>query len=210
MNEVLETLIRRYPDLECCRADLLKAFEILKTSFQSGGKLLIAGNGGSASDSGHIVGELMKGFMLKRPVSQSIREKLLSNGEEEGGYLADHLQGALPAISLISQTSLLTAFANDVAADMVFAQQVFGYGRPTDVFLGLSTSGNSLNVIRAAQVAKSLGMCTIAMSGQSGGRLFELCDVTIRVPYHLTPDIQEKHLPIYHTLCIMLENEFFG
>ncbi|ALS27094.1 phosphoheptose isomerase [Paenibacillus sp. 32O-W] len=152
----------------------------------------------------------MKGFMSKRPVPAEMRDKLAMYGEAEADYLAGHLQGALPAISLVSQSALSTAFINDVAADMVFAQQVYGYGRPGDALLVFSTSGNSLNVVRAVQVAKAVGLTTIAMTGESGGRLKELCDIAIRVPYTSTPDIQERHLPIYHALCMMLEEAFFG
>ncbi|NIK67839.1 SIS domain-containing protein [Paenibacillus sp. BK720] len=210
MSHALERLMGKYPELESCREDILKAFGLLKATYEKEGKLLLAGNGGSAADCEHVVGELMKGFMSKRPLPPSEREKLLVHGEEEGSYLSDHLQGALPAISLVSHSALATAFINDVAADMMFAQQVYGYGRKEDALAVFSTSGNSVNVIRAVQVAKSLGLATLGLTGQSGGRLHSLCDVTIRVPHESTPDIQERHLPIYHTLCIMLEEAFFG
>ncbi|WP_028608849.1 D-sedoheptulose-7-phosphate isomerase [Paenibacillus harenae] len=210
MSHALERLILKYPELESCRPEIMKAFEVLKSAYEQEGKLLLAGNGGSAADCEHVVGELMKGFMSKRPLPQAAREKLLIHGEEEGAYLADHLQGALPAISLVSHSALMTAFINDVAADMVFAQQVYGYGRKEDALAVFSTSGNSANVVHAVQVAKSLGMKTIGLTGRSGGRLYSLCDVTIRVPFESTPDIQERHLPVYHTLCIMLEEAFFG
>lgn len=210
MNSVLEQLIRKYPELSQCADDIQKTFETLNSCYSNGGKVLLAGNGGSASDCEHIVGELMKGFMSKRPISADMRAKLQQiNGADEGNYLADHLQGALPAISLVSHTALMTAYANDVAADMIFAQQVYGYGKPGDVLIGLSTSGNSRNVLRAIQVARCLGMKTIGFTGKDGGRMKELCDVTIRVPFDSTPDIQERHLPIYHAVCIMLEKEQF-
>ncbi|RKN79233.1 D-sedoheptulose-7-phosphate isomerase [Paenibacillus ginsengarvi] len=209
MHDALKACITKYPELAVNAADIERAFEIVRDSYSGGGKVLLAGNGGSASDCEHIVGELMKGFMSRRPISPAVRQSLRQFGEAEGDYLADRLQGALPAISLVSHTSLMTAYANDVAADMVFAQQVFGYGKPGDVLIGLSTSGNSANVVRALQVARAMDMCTIGLTGRSGGAMKELCDVTIRVPYDVTPDIQERHLPIYHALCIMLEDAFF-
>ncbi len=210
MNTILQELTEKYPDLNGCREDIGKAFEAMKRSFENKGKLLLAGNGGSASDCEHVMGELMKGFVSKRPVPSSMREKLMKQEDEEGNYLADHLQGALPAISLVSQTSLMTAFANDVAADMIFAQQVYGYGQPGDVLAVFSTSGNSVNVVRAVQVAKTLGLVTIGFSGRDGGRLKELCDIAILVPYDRTHDIQERHLPVYHAICLMLEETFFS
>ncbi|GAA3399878.1 SIS domain-containing protein [Paenibacillus hodogayensis] len=210
MHAALETCIAKYPELSECVPDIERAFETMRDSYSAGGKVLLAGNGGSASDCEHIVGELMKGFMSRRPVHDSMRRKLRQFGDAEGDYLADRLQGALPAISLVSHTALATAYANDVAADMVFAQQVFGYGKPGDVLIGLSTSGNSANVVRALQVARAQDLRTIGLTGRGGGAMKELCDVTIRVPYDVTPDIQERHLPIYHALCIMLEDAFFG
>lgn len=210
-NSVLQRLLNKYPDLQSCAASIEQAFELSKRSFEAGGKMLLAGNGGSAADSEHVVGELMKGFMSKRPLPAAAREKLAAaNGEEDGRYLADHLQGALPAVSLVSHTALATAFANDVAADMVFAQQVYGYGKEDDVLVVFSTSGNSANIVRAVQVAKAIGVKTIGFTGRHGGRLKQLCDVAICVPYESTPDIQERHLPVYHALCIMLEEAFFS
>ncbi len=210
LNIALGRLINRYPELEACFGDIERSFELIKASYRQGGKMLVCGNGGSASDSEHIVGELMKGFMSKRPVSEQVRERLMAEFPGEGGYLADHLQGALPAISLVGHSALISAFANDVAPDMIFAQQVFGYGQPGDVLLGISTSGNSRNVIHALQVARALGLGTIGLSGGDGGRMKPLCDAAIVVPWSGTPDIQERHLPIYHALCIMLEGEFFS
>ncbi|WP_219838410.1 SIS domain-containing protein [Paenibacillus sp. R14(2021)] len=209
MSTVFSGLFHKYPDLEPCREEVKGAFEAMKRSYEQCGKMLLAGNGGSAADCEHVVGELMKGFMSQRPLPPSEREKMLVHGEE-GAYIADRLQGALPAISLVSQSALATAYINDVAADMVFAQQVYGYGRQEDTLVVFSTSGNSANVVRAVQVAKSLGMTTIGFTGQGGGRLKELCDITVRVPYTSTPDIQERHLPIYHALCMMLEEAFFA
>jgi D-sedoheptulose 7-phosphate isomerase len=205
----IDLLIQKYPDLQPCAADLQRAFDILSASFRSGGKLLICGNGGSAADSEHIVGELMKGFLLKRPLTESERRSLVERFPEDGAYLAGHLQGALPAISLSSHTSLLTAFSNDVAPDMAFAQQVWGYGRPGDVLLGITTSGRSKNIMHALQVARAMDLRSIALTGSDAGRLQELCDVTLCVPSSHTPGIQERHVAIYHALCAMLEQAFF-
>lgn len=157
----LERLLERYPKLEGCREDILKAFLAMEDTFKKGGKLLICGNGGSAADSDHIVGELMKGFRKKRPLSQEKREKL--------GSLSDHLQEALPAISLTGHQALSTAFLNDVAPDMVFAQQVYGYGRKNDSLLAITTSGNSENVLNAVKVAKALELKVIGLTGPQGG-----------------------------------------
>jgi D-sedoheptulose 7-phosphate isomerase len=151
----------------------------------------------------------MKGYLLKRPISEEMRGNLLSSSPKHGDYLASRLQGALPAISLVSQTSLLSAIANDTAADMVYAQQVYAYGREGDAVIGLSTSGNSRNIILATQVARTMGMHTIALTGLTGGTLKSMCDVCICVPAESTPAVQERHLPLFHALCAMLEDEFF-
>ncbi len=209
-HPILRELIERYPDLESCAAAVAQAFETLRTVYRSGGKLLICGNGGSAADSEHIVGELMKAFCLARPIPEAVQHKLATAFPGEGQRLAAKLQGALPAISLVSHSALMTAHANDVAADMVFAQQVYGYGQPGDAVLGISTSGNSANVIHALQVGYVLGLHPIGLTGRIGGRMRELCKVTICVPADSTSEIQERHLPIYHTLCRMLEQEFFS
>jgi D-sedoheptulose 7-phosphate isomerase len=206
----IEQLIFSYPGLDVCAADIKAAFNILRDCYRGGGKVLTCGNGGSAADAEHIVGELMKGYLLKRPVPEEIRTKLIATSPEDGDYLANHLQGGLQAISLVSQTSLVSAIANDTAADMVYAQQVYAYGRAGDVLIGISTSGNATNVIRAMQVAGALGLRTIGLTGRTGGKLKPLCDVCIRVPAQSTPLIQERHLPIFHVLCAMLEEEFFG
>jgi D-sedoheptulose 7-phosphate isomerase len=205
----IEQLISTYPELESCTSDIQAAFEILRGCYRGGGKVLTCGNGGSAADAEHIVGELMKGYLLKRPVPQEMRAKLLSASPQDGDYLANHLQGGLPAISLVSQTSLLSAIANDTAADMAYAQQVYAYGREGDAILGISTSGNAPNVIHAMQVAHALGMSTIGLTGPIGGALKPFCEVCICVPAENTPQIQERHLPIFHVLCAMLEDEFF-
>jgi phosphoheptose isomerase len=210
MNKELEKLIQRYPELSSCVPEMEQAFTIMKDSFANSGKLLVCGNGGSAADCEHIVGELMKGFMLQRAIDASLKERLKEIAPDELDYFSNHLQRALPAISLVSHSALMTAFSNDEAPDLVFAQQVLGYGNSGDVLLGISTSGNSKNVLSAIKVAKAKGLKTIGLTGRSGGKLKDVCDVTIKVPFDSTPAIQERHLPIYHSLCIMIEEEFFG
>lgn len=209
MNPAFTSLMEFYPALAPCGDDLQHAFELLKESFQKNGKLLICGNGGSAADCEHIVGELMKGFLSKRPITPAIRKLFEERLPNDGAFLADHLQGALPAISLASHSALISAFSNDVTEETAFAQQVYGYGRHHDVLLAISTSGNSANVLRAVQVAKVMGLSTIGLSGISGGKIAEFCDVTIKVPRKLTHEIQELHLPVYHSICRALEKEFF-
>lgn len=210
MHRIIQEMVDKYQELHVCARETQQACELLVDAYRGGGKLLVCGNGGSAADSEHIVGEMMKGFMSKRPISDDFREKLNDLYGSDGSFIADRLQGALPAISLVSQSGLMTAFANDVSAETVYAQQVYGYGRAGDVLMGISTSGNSPNVVRALQVAKALGVRTIGLTGEDGGRMKALCDVTIRVPYNRTPDIQERHLPIYHAICLVVEEAFFG
>ena len=197
------SLLKRYPLLDAQSETIWGLYKVLYNCFKSGGKLLLCGNGGSAADCEHIVGELMKGFLLRRPVSEDFASNTALDGE---GVL---LQGALPAISLTGQPALATAFANDVDAEIVFAQQVYGLGRSGDTLLGVSTSGNAKNVIRALRVARALGLATVGLTGKSGGEMRALCDVCVSVPATETPLIQELHLPIYHTLCAMLEAAFF-
>jgi len=209
MSSIIADLIEWYPDLRSCTGEIEAAFDLLKTSFESGGKLLICGNGGSASDSEHIAGELMKGFRSRRPISGNVADQLRAAFPEHGVYLAERLQGALPAIALVGQTALTTAITNDIAGDMIFAQQVYGYGQPNDVVLAISTSGNAANILHALRVAQVLGLRTVGLTGQSGGAMKHLCNVTICVPYTDTAQIQERHLPIYHALCAMLEERFF-
>ena len=205
----LEELVARYPALEVCKADIQGAFELLKASYRAGGKLLVAGNGGSAADSEHIVGELMKGFVKKRTLSQDIQTKIMEIDPELGKSLCENLQGALPAIALTGHTALSTAFLNDVDGKLSFAQQVFGYGMPEDCFLGITTSGNSGNILSAMVAAKAKGLKTIALTGRDGGKVKALADVSIIVPEQETFKIQELHLPVYHALCLMLEEAFF-
>lgn len=194
-------LTERYPALAQIRGAIEQAYGVIERCYENGGKLLVCGNGGSAADSDHIVGELMKGFYKQRTLSAEEKERFGEQGEK--------LQGALPAIALTQHGALSTAFLNDVDPEMVFAQQVYGYGREGDVFLGLSTSGNSANVILAAKVAAAKGLKVITMTGRNGGKLKDLSDVCLIVPAQVTADIQEYHLPVYHTLCAMLEEHFF-
>lgn len=208
-NDIPDDLMKRFPELEICRSALLSAFEILTESFSAGRKLLICGNGGSSADADHITGELMKGFLLKRSLPQSDIDRFTGMFPEDGTFIANHLQRALPALSLTSQTALISAFANDVCPEMVFAQQVYALGVPGDVLLGISSSGNSLNVCNAAKVAKVIGLRTVCLTGGDGGKLAKLCDVSMIAPAHETYRVQEYHLPIYHALCAMLEYEFF-
>jgi len=202
-------LYLRYPQLSACQPEIHKAYLILETCFRSGHKLLTCGNGGSAADSDHIVGELMKGFLKRRPITGALRDNLALMYGSGGSEIADGLQGALPAISLVQHAALITAFANDVAPDMIFAQQTAGYGRAGDVLIAISTSGNSRNVVRAVQVASAIGMSTIGLTGAKGSKLSVLCDAAVCVPEQETFKVQELHLPVYHALCCMLEEEFF-
>ena len=198
--QYLDSLIERYPKLQACREDIIKTYEILLESFQSGKKLLVAGNGGSASDSEHIVGELMKSFVLPRKLPADSKQKLINANKELGSELAEKLQGALP---------LSTAYLNDVDPLLGFAQQVYGYGQEGDAFLGITTSGNSKNVLYACVAARAKGVKTIALTGRDGGKVKDLVDAAIVVPETETFKIQELHLPIYHALCLMLEEAFF-
>lgn len=210
INKHIDNLIDRYPKLIVCRNSIQEAYNTLKQAYTDGRKLLVCGNGGSASDSEHIVGELMKEFKLKREVFKDQAEALRTIDPELGEILAKHLQGALPAIALTGHSSLTTAFMNDSNPELIFAQQVNGYGKPHDVFLGISTSGNSRNVLFAAVAAKSKGLHVIGLTGQRDSELKELADICIQVPETETYKIQELHLPVYHCLCLMLEEHFFG
>lgn len=205
----LEELVERYPVLDAVKDDVRKAYELLEACYEQGGKLLIAGNGGSCADAEHIVGELMKGFVKRREVSDSFAECLRNADEVRGAELAKKLQGGLPAIALTGHAGLSTAYLNDVDGDLIFAQQTYGYGRPGDVLIGISTSGNAKNVMYAMTVAKALGMKTIGLTGKDGGALKREADVSVVVPETETFKIQELHLPVYHALCLMLEEYFF-
>lgn len=205
----IDELIERYPALSVCRKDIEKARGALIKSFEKGGKLLIAGNGGSCADSDHISGELLKSFVKKRIPEKSLIDSIKKIDEETGAYLSDKLQGSLPVIALTNNTALMTASLNDVDGNVMFAQQVNGYGKPEDVFLGISTSGNSKDIIYPTVVAKAKGLTTIALTGKSGGRLKDLADIAIIVPSQETFKIQELHLPVYHALCLEVEEHFW-
>lgn len=203
-------LVQRYPVLQACAEDIEKAYRILEECYTHDGKLLIAGNGGSAADSEHIAGELMKRFKIPRPVPASFAQKLRETDPVRGPELAKNLEHGLMAIPLVAHEALSTAYINDVDGLGVFAQQLYGFGRPGDVFLGISTSGNSRNVMSATVVARALGLKVIGLTGAKGGELASVADVAIRVPETETFMIQELHLPVYHCLCLMLEERFFG
>lgn len=196
----MEKLLARYPALKACEEQIKEALELIIRTYEQGGKVLVCGNGGSAADSEHIVGELMKGFLLKRPVKdERIPEELRCR-----------LQGSLPAISLPSQVAVLSAFINDEDPEMLYAQLVYGYADENDLVIGISTSGNSKNIVNALSVAKALGTKTVALTGEKPSKLSELCDVTVKAPSSETFEIQEYHLPIYHYLCAATEAHFFS
>lgn len=205
----IDQLIARYPSLSVCKADIEKAAEALIKCFENGGKLLVAGNGGSCADSDHITGELLKSFCKKRRPSEDFITKIKSIDNETGSYLSDKLQGSLPAIALTNNTALMTASLNDVDGNVMFAQQVNGYGNKGDVFLGISTSGNSKDIVYPTVVAKAKGLVTVALTGKNGGKLKELADISIIVPQNETFMIQELHLPVYHALCLEIEEHFW-
>ena len=206
----IDLLMERYPSLESAKNDIVAAYLLLVESYENGGKLLVAGNGGSAADAEHIVGELMKGFKLPRKPEADFAEKLVEENQELGSVLAENLQGALPAIALDGHPALSTAYMNDCEPLLCFAQQVNGYGKSGDVFLGISTSGNSKNVLYAATTAHAKGMKVIGLTGAKDSKLKDMSDVCIKAPQTETYMIQELHLPIYHCLCLMLEDKFFA
>ncbi len=210
VEKQLEILVNRYPELSTVKKEISEAYQILESCYTKRGKLLIAGNGGSAADAEHIVGELMKGFKLPRKSDVEFAEKLVAENKELGSVLAESLQGALPAIALDGHPALSTAYMNDCEPLLCFAQQVNGYGKAEDVFLGISTSGNSKNVLYAATTAHAKGMKVIGLTGAKSSKLEQMSDVCIKVPQTETYMIQELHLPVYHCLCLMLEEKFFG
>ena len=208
MNDTLQTLTTHYPELTPLCGELEAVFDALCATFRSGGKLLLCGNGGSAADCEHIVGELMKGFRKKRPLPAAQQQALQAAGMAEAQCA--RLQGGLPAVSLAGHAALRTAIANDTDPALSFAQQVVGLGRPGDALLAISTSGNAENVAAAAITARAMGLTTIALTGRGGGQLAALCDHALRVPADETYRVQEYHLPVYHALCAMLEDAFFA
>lgn len=205
----MDRLIERYPALKECGEDIAAAVRLVIDTYQAGGKLLLAGNGGSAADCEHISGELLKGFMSKRPLSEEKRREMCASYPIEEDVL-DKLQMGLAAIPLTSLSALGTAFSNDVSPELVFAQGVFALGKRGDTLIAMSTSGNSKNVLRAAEVAKAVGVKVIGLTGQGGGALKDVCDVCVCVPEAETYKVQEYHLPVYHYLCQKVEEHFFG
>ncbi len=206
---MLNELMQRYPQLESCKAEIVAAAEAIINLYENDGKMMICGNGGSCADSDHIVGELMKGFLKQRPLSDAQKAEMKKNCPELDDYALSKLQGALPAISLPSITALNTAFCNDVEPELIFAQPLMSLGRKNDMLIAISTSGNSKNVVNAAKVAKGLGVKVIALTGKMGGKLKDLADICICAPETETFKVQELHLPIYHYLCANTEAHFF-
>lgn len=210
LKKHVDFLIKRYPVLEFCQKEIVNAFLTMEDCYEHDGKLLIAGNGGSAADSEHIAGELMKRFKIPRPVPPYFAKKLKTIDAVRGEKLARHLECGLMAIPLVAHEALSTAYINDVDGLGVFAQQLYGFGRTGDVFLGISTSGNSKNIMNATVVARAIGIKVIGLTGANGGELAKVADVAVKVPEIETYMIQELHLPVYHCWCLMLEDRFFG
>ena len=203
MSEIFNNLFERYPSLNCCKDDVFNAFKAIDVCYMNGGKLLCCGNGGSAADCDHLVGELMKGFLKKRPLSDVEKQNFANS------FVADSLQKGLPAISLCAHSALMTAFSNDEIPSLVFAQQVYAYAAKNDVLVAYSTSGNSENVVYAVEAAKAAGIISIGITGSNESKLSELCDVCIRLPETETYKIQELTLPVYHCLAAMIEDKYF-
>ena len=210
LEKHIELLVQRYPELEVVKNDIIDGYLLMEECYENGGKLLIAGNGGSAADSEHIAGELMKRFKIQRPVAPEFADKLKEIDPVRGAELAKNLECSLMAIPLTAHEALSTAYINDVDGLGVFAQQLFGFGRKGDVFLGISTSGNSKNIMNATVVARALGIKVLGLTGAGGGELAKVSEVVVKVPETETYMIQELHLPIYHCWCLMLEDKFFG
>lgn len=209
-TKLIEAFEANHPRLTSCMSALIQAAQMIIGCYQNNGKLLVCGNGGSAADSDHIVGELMKGFCLRRELSADQKKKIEDKNPKDVDFLCQNLQQGLPAISLTGHSALITAFLNDVEPSMIFAQQVLGYGKEGDVLIGLSTSGNSKDVVQAIQVANSFGIHTIGFTGMKPSKMSELCEITLQAPQHETYLIQEDHIRLYHLLCLLIENELFG
>jgi len=209
-DEILEELVGRYPALEVCRNQIRACYEIIADCFEQGGLLMIAGNGGSYSDSEHICGELMKGFISRRELKEADKKALLNENPEDGKMLGEKLQYGFRAIALGSQSCVYTAAGNDLGANMELAQEVMALGRKNDVFLGISTSGNARNIELASYVAGAKDVHVIGLTGRKGGKLREIAEMCVTVPEDETYKIQELHLPVYHAICMMLESRFFG
>lgn len=210
LKKHVDLLMSRYPQLEIIRSEVIDAYLLMEECYRKGGKLLIAGNGGSAADAEHIVGELMKRFKILRPVNAEYSERLKIIDPVRGELLSRNLECSLMAISLVNHEALTTAYINDVDGEGVFAQQLFGYGKEGDVFLGISTSGNSKNIMNATVVARASKIKVIGLTGKDGGELATVADVVVKAPENETYKIQELHMPIYHCWCLMLEDKFFG
>jgi D-sedoheptulose 7-phosphate isomerase len=210
LDDHVNILIDRYEALSGLKQSIIEAALALVGTYEGGGKVLVCGNGGSAADSEHIVGELLKGFLKRRPLNEAHRTAIERCFPDDSAYLTANLQESLPAISLVSQTSIMTAFMNDVAADMVFAQQILGYGSSGDALIAISTSGNSANVLNAAKIAKAVNLTVIGMTNEDGGQLRGICDIVINPPGLETYKTQEYHLAVYHTICAMVEDHFFS
>lgn len=210
LHKHIELLITRYPKLELIIDSVINAYGVFEEAYTQNQKLLIAGNGGSAADSEHIAGELMKRFKIPRPITPDLAEKLRAIDPVRGETLSKNLERSLMALPLVAHEALSTAYINDVDGYGVFAQQLLGYGRPGDVYLGISTSGNSQNIMNAAVVARAIGIKIVGLTGADGGELGRFADVAVKVPEKETYRIQELHLPIYHCWCLMLEDRFFG
>lgn len=208
--KILDSLTERYPSLENLKERITSAALEIIACYQQEGKLLICGNGGSCADSDHITGELMKSFEMKRPPDLAFKEELIRISPERGAWLAANIAKGLPAISLNAHGALISAISNDCGPNLVYAQQVAGYGRKNDILLALTTSGNSSNVIDAAITAKAMGLKVIGLTGGSGGCIKEFCDILINVPGSTPAFVQELHLPVYHTICRLVEEHFFG
>lgn len=209
-NKILKNLIERYSNLIHLESSIEEAVKIIVRAYNNGGKVLVCGNGGSSADSDHVVGELMKSFEMKRPLDQAVQKNLRALFPERGDFLAENLQQGLPAISLSAHSALISAISNDIGGDLIFAQQVVGYGNPGDILLAFSTSGNAQNVIDALIVAKAKGLKTIGMTGETGGKMQAYCDLLINVPETRTAFVQELHLPVYHAICLMVESTIFS
>ncbi|MCR4923728.1 MAG: SIS domain-containing protein [Lachnospiraceae bacterium] len=209
LKKHIEELTERYPALEGAKESIIKAYLIMEENYERDGKLLIAGNGGSAADAEHIAGELMKRFQRERPIPKDLSDRLIGINEAIGSKLSKNLERPLMAVPLTAHEALTTAYINDADGHGVFAQQLYGYGRKGDVFLAISTSGNSINILNTAVLARALDIKVIALTGENGGELMKYADVCVRVPEKETYKIQELHLPVYHAWCMMLEDHFF-
>ena len=210
LQKHIDLLMKRYPVLEACKEEIIGGYELMEECYKNGGKLLIAGNGGSAADSEHIAGELMKRFKIPRSIPEDLKKKLIEIDSVRGENLSKNLERPLMAIPLVAHEALTTAYINDLDGLGVFAQQLYGFGRAGDVFLGITTSGNSQNVMSATVVARALGIKVLGLTGENGGELSQVANVCVKVPETETYMVQELHLPVYHCWCLMLEDKFFG